>query len=140
MRSTTYTPEKGMTARQIEKALNKAVVEFEESALNATKEEYTKVKLSEFFKQYLNNVKHELSPKNYENYEHAIDNYIIPMLGHLKLRDIRPIHIQKFVNTMCKDGIRRDKKEGKLAPSTVHRYYVILQSIMHNAYSLEIIP
>ena len=51
MRSTTYTPEKGMTARQIEKALNKAVVEFEESALNATKEEYTKVKLSEFFKQ-----------------------------------------------------------------------------------------
>lgn len=139
MRSTTFTPDKSMTPRQVEKALTKAVVEFEENALNSSYIKHMKLKLADFCPQYLENVKQQLSPKTYENYERAINNYIIPALGHLYLKDICPVHIQKFVNMISGDGVRKDKRGERLAPSTVHRYYVILQSIMHNAYSLELI-
>lgn len=35
--------------------------------------------------------------------------------------------------------MKANGKEGKLKPATVQRYYVVLQSILHNAYKLELI-
>lgn len=139
MKSTTFTPDEGMTPRQIEKALNKAVVEFEERALSTQYIDNSKLKLSDFCPQYLRNVKSKLAPTTYAKYQRIIEVYIIPALGHLKIQDVRPIHVQKFVNALSEDNVRQDGKGDRLAPSTIHRYYTVLQSILHNAYSLELI-
>ena len=57
----------------------------------------------------------------------VIDNFIVTALGHLKLKEIKPTHIQKFVNLLSTGDYRMDGKEGqKYKTATVHRYYVVL--------------
>lgn len=58
-------------------------------------------------------------------------------MGHLKLKDTKPVHVQHFVNQL--QSLEVNTKSKRFAPSTVKRYYTVLQSIMHSAYKLGII-
>lgn len=138
-RTMTYTPEKGMTARQIEKEVQRQAVLFEEQCQNGTAPTDGKIKLADFVPIYLENAKHRLSPIVYEKYSRMLDICIIPMLGHLKLKDIKPIHIQRFVDSLQDRETHLDGTDGKLSPSTVRRYYTMVQSVLHSAYKLGLI-
>ncbi len=133
----TYKPDKGMTAKQIEKEVQRQAVLFEEQCLYGQTAADGRIKLDDYVPIYLENVKNTLSPLNYKYYQGAIKNYISPALGHLKLKDIKPVHIQHFVNQL--QEVQAETKTKRLAPATVKRYYTILQSIMHSAYKLGII-
>ena len=135
----TYTPDEKMTAKQIEKEVQRQAVLFEEQCNNGTVGTDGRMKLADFVPIYLENAKHRLSPVVYEKYCHMLDICIIPMLGHLKLKDIKPIHIQRFVNALEERTTHFDGKEGKLTPSTVRRYYTMVQSVLHSAYKLQLI-
>ena len=138
-RRMTYTPDEKMTAKQIEKEVQRQAVLFEEQCNNGTVGTDGRMKLADFVPIYLENAKHRLSPVVYEKYCHMLDICIIPMLGHLKLKDIKPIHIQRFVNALEERTTHFDGKEGKLTPSTVRRYYTMVQSVLHSAYKLQLI-
>lgn len=88
---------------------------------------------------YLENAQNKLSPLCYEQYNRVFNHYIIPMLGHLKLKDIRPVHIQRFVNQLENLNKNQNEDKGKLSSATVRRYYTILQSVLHSAYKLGLI-
>lgn len=135
----TFVPEKGMTAKQIEKELDRQAVLFEEECRSGVAAAEGKMKLGVFIPIYLENKKNELSPVCYEKYCHVIDLCINPMLGHMKLKDIKPIHIQRFVNALQERDTHLDGKAGKLSAATVRRYYTVIQSIMHSAYKLGLI-
>ena len=140
-RSMTWKPDRAYTPKQLEKALNKAAVEFEEKVLNGETAASGRRRLVDFIPQYYENVQNTLSENTFTTYQRIINSFILPSLGHLKLKDIRPLHIQKFVNTLATGNYRQDGKSGKpYAPATVRRYYVVLQSILHNAYRLQLIP
>lgn len=140
IQSMTWKPEPRMTPRQIEKELTRISVEFESKVLNGTIMPDSKIRMCDFCPQYLENVKPRLSPTTHNSYVKIIDRYIIPAMGHMKLKDIRPAHIQNFIKNLQEDGIRSDNKVGCLAPSTVKRIYTVLQAILHNACKLELIP
>ncbi|MBQ6336553.1 MAG: site-specific integrase [Ruminococcus sp.] len=135
----TYTPEKGMTARQIAKEVDRQAILFEEECANGTAASDGKIKLGDYIPMYLSNAKHELSPLVYSQYVRIFNICIIPMLGHMKLKDIKPIHIQRFVNQLQERNTYLDGKPGKLSSASVRRYYTILQSVMHSAYKLGLI-
>ena len=139
-RSMTWKPDRKYTEKQLEKALNKIAVEFEEQVLNGETAISGKLRLVDFIPQYYDNVKNTLAETTFINYQRIINSFIMPALGHLKLKDIKPIHVQKFVNALSTGEYRQDGKSGKpYAPATVRRYYVVLQSIMHSAYKLQLI-
>lgn len=138
-RTMTYTPEKGMTAKQIEKEVQRQAVLFEEQCQSGTVPTDGRMKLAEFVPIYLENAKHRLSPVVYEKYKRMLDICIIPMLGHMKLKDIKPIHVQKFVNALENRETHLDGTGGKLSSSTVRRYYTMVQSVLHSAYKLGLI-
>lgn len=138
-RTMTYTPEKGMTAKQIEKEVQRQAVLFEEQCQSGTVSTDGRMKLAEFVPIYLENAKHRLSPVVYEKYKRMLDICIIPMLGHMKLKDIKPIHVQKFVNALENRETHLDGTGGKLSSSTVRRYYTMVQSVLHSAYKLGLI-
>ena len=139
-RTMTWKPDRNYTEKQLQKALNKAAVEFEEKVINGETAVSGKLRLVDFIPQYFDNVKNTLTETTFATYKRIISNFIIPSLGHLKLKDIKPLHIQKFVNTLSTGNYRQDGKEGTpYAPATVRRYYVVLQSILHNAYRLQLI-
>ena len=100
VQSMTWKPENGMTARQIEKEVKKQATLFEERVQNGTVSACGSLRLADFIPQYLENVQGEISVTTLENYKRIIRELIIPALGHLKLKDIKPLHIQKFVNAL----------------------------------------
>lgn len=131
----------------------------EKQALNAAKrfaEDYEKqcnylgcvnsnMKLGDFCPQYLDIAKNTLSPTTYEFYKIKIESLIIPALGHIKLQNITPAHIQQFVNEMSK--MPKEKRSGQpnedgdtLSPSTIRRYLTVLQSVLKQAVKLGLIP
>lgn len=128
-----------MTAKQIKKEVERQAILFEEECRSGKAASDGKMKLCDFVPIYLENAKNELSPLVYEKYTRMFDICIIPMLGHMKLKDIKPIHIQRFVNALQDRDTHLDGKPGKLSAATIRRYYTMIQSVMHAAYKLELI-
>ncbi len=116
------------------------------------------IKLVDFIPQYYENIRNSVTETTFKKYHYVIEAFVIPSLGHMKLIDIKPIHIQRFVNELANcDAIQQKKKPTtgtgrknkkstevkeprKLSASSVQRYYTCLRSVMHNAYSLDLIP
>lgn len=128
--SMTWKPDSNMTEKQIQKELNKVAVHFEENVKKGviTKSD-NKIKLKDFCDIFLEMQQKTLSPVTYYNYKIRIENYIIPALGHLRLVDITPLHIQKFVNILLEQNTSYHTKSKYLSPATIKGYYVVLQSI-----------
>jgi hypothetical protein len=133
---TTWTPKPGMTERQIKKQLERETVLFENSVKNGQHINAKNIKLAEFCKEYLEMTKATLSPTTWRSYQRTIELRINPALGHIKLSDLRPIHMQKFIKQLEEPGKAIDKnaryKEGspaapskRLSPATVKRIHAV---------------
>ena len=125
-RTMTYKPDSGMTQKQIEKELQRQAVLFEEACQNGSAPTDGRIKLADYVPIYLETAKKQLSPLVFERYTRMLEICIVPMLGHFKLKDIKPIHIQRFVNALEERTTHFDGKPGKLSPSTIHRYYTMI--------------
>lgn len=106
---TTWTPEQSMTERQIQKELEKQTALFENSVENGQYVNTKNIKLAEFCKEYLSMTEATLSPTTWRSYQRTIELRINPALGHMKLSDLRPIHVQKFIRQLEEPGKVIDK-------------------------------
>ena len=91
--------------------------------------------VSDFAKEYLSIQKTSLSPTSYVLYERIIEQHIVPMLGRMRLRDIKTYHVQDFIMKLNYMP-RRDGKPGHIAPQTVKRYTTVLRSMLTMAYKM----
>lgn len=146
----TWTPTPGMTEKQIEKELERQKVMFENSVQSGQYVDTKNIKLGEFCNEYLDLTKSTLSPTTWRSYQRTIELRINPALGHIKLSDLRPLHVQKFIKQLEEPGKVIDKnaryKKGKqkadskrLSPATVKRIHAVLQSILGRAVRLGLI-
>ncbi len=101
----TWKPEPKMTERQIEKALQKAVEEFEREIEQGyvaddrqTFDEYARYV---FDLKAAEGVKH----KTIESYRYLMQR-ISPAIGHMKLKEIRPAHLNQLYLALSKPGLR----------------------------------
>lgn len=140
--TTSYKPEKGMTAKQIEKELNRYVVKFEEQCKSG-KAAHSSMRLADFYPQYLETIRTTLSPTTVDTYKALIERQILPALGHLKLKDITSAHIQQFIQQLCtipKETLSGENMEQEtLSAATVRRRLNILQSMLRLAVKLGLI-
>lgn len=127
--SMTWKPDDKMTERQIEKELNKITVQFEEKVKKGiTAKVDNKIKLYEFCDIYLDMQKKALSPTSYYYYNNVIENYIKPALGHIKLAEVTPMHLQKFIYALS---------EKNVSAISIKTYYAIVQSLFCFAYKMN---
>ena len=138
----TYKHAPNMTAKQIEKELQKISLDFEERCKKGIAGNAERITLEEFSKIYLESKVKTLSPSTYEFYERAIENKILPALGFHKVNQIKPPHIQAFINQLC--GLSKQKRDGTqdsepLKAATVRRYLTVVQSIFKFAVKQNII-
>lgn len=105
--------------------------------LNEVKEEIYKEKLllpneiilQDFLLDFLEKYKMNLSITTYNCYMRICKKYIIPLLGDIKLCDIRPIHIQNYVDDLL----------DLLTPQTIKVHLNILNLALKRAYRLKLI-
>lgn len=101
----TFIPDPSKTERQNRKALEKFVVEFEDKVVSGqylnggkmTYKDYVEIWLKDYAQK-------QMEQTSIERCENSLNNLIVPEIGHLKLSQIRPLHIQDFYNKLLKDG------------------------------------
>ena len=105
--------------------------------LNEVKEEIYKeelllpneIILQDFLLDFLEKYKMNLSITTYNCYMRICKKYIIPLLEDIKLCDIRPIHIQNYVDDLL----------DLLTPQTIKVHLNILNLALKRAYRLKLI-
>ncbi|MGO4548107.1 tyrosine recombinase XerC [Paenibacillus sp. 2TAB23] len=83
-------------------------------------------------------VKH-LAYKTLYTFESNLKTRILPYFQHLKLEDIKPLHILAFLDNLEKEGSREDRKSGGLASGTIQIQHRILKNILNRAVEWRII-
>lgn len=101
----TWTPPAGMTARQLEKELNRQATLFEEQVkCSATHD--GNIRLKEFTDIFLADyARPNLKAKTVFNYEKTMER-ANAALGHIKLKELKPGHIASFYANLQEPGMR----------------------------------
>ena len=102
--STTWTPDPDMTARQIEKEVNRQAVLFEEQVKTGAVSVNGNIRLKAFSERFLNDyARLYLKPTTIRNYERDLDR-INAALGHVRLCDLKPAQITRFYASLMQEG------------------------------------
>lgn len=139
-KTTTFTPPPGLTPKKRQKAVEVFAVEFEQKCRNGKLLDGDKITLKDFIERWRSErAEQELQPGTLEKYDHAIEHFILPALGHLKLTEIKPHAVNKFLVDLTKDGCRHDGKPGGYSKGTIHKISNVLSSILRTATEWEVI-
>ena len=102
-----WTPDDKMTPRQVEKELNRQVVRFEEQIKTGSAALDGNVRFVDFAERYMRDYgRLNLKPTTLSNYERNLVR-INQALGHIRLKDLTPLHIQAFYRNLQEEGVRQ---------------------------------
>lgn len=115
-RRRTWKPEPGMTERQIEKAVNAAAVAFEYEVQNGLQLDNRQTFAE--YADYVLSLKERsgVKPSTLERYRGMLPR-INAAIGHLKLSDIRPQHLNAFYTALGREGERKDTQTATITPA-----------------------
>lgn len=146
-KSKMWTPKPNMTAKQIEKELERQKVLFEEE-VKTGKCYNNKIKFREFADIWLKEyAEKNLAPKTYSRYIGLLER-INQAIGHMKLKDIKPLHLNKFYDNLSEKGIsKRVKRDNngneigdrRLAPKTIFAHHQLISKILATAVKWQLI-
>ena len=137
---TTFTPDKNLTPKKRQKAVDDFAYEFEKKCRNHERLEGEKTTLKDFITRWTaEKAQQELQPGTLEKYQAVINSFILPALGHLKLSEIKPHTVNAFFVSLTKDGSRLDGKPGGYSKGTINKVSNVLSSILRTAVEWEAI-
>lgn len=93
-------PVKGNNKRRVEERRLEILAEYQEAKIDLSKD----ILFVDFFKLWLENMEHSLAPITHHTYTLIMEKHIIPFFTakNLRLREIKPAHIQAYVNLKLK--------------------------------------
>ena len=139
-KTTTFTPPPGLTPKKRQKAVEVFAVEFEQKCRNGKLLDGEKITLKDFIERWrAEKAEQELQASTLERYDNVIKDFILPALGHLKLTEIKPHAVNKFLVDLTRDGSRHDGKPGGYGKSTITKISAVLSSILQTAVMWEVI-
>ncbi len=98
--------------------------------------EPAKTTVAQYLEHWLADVKTRVSRKTHERYVEICRNNVVPLLGLVRLSELRPIHISKAWAMALESG-RVDG--GPLSPRTVHHMHVVFKSALEQAVDWEML-
>ena len=131
----TYTPEPGMTKKQIEKKLNEFVVDFERAVKSGKYLDGEKITFEEFSERYMNEyAKQHIEKATLSQYETLLRIHVIPAIGNLRLAKIQPAQLNKFYLSLSEK--RKDGHTGGYSAKTIKHFTLeqaeaFLESLNH---------
>ena len=137
----TWIPDKNYTPKQLEKELERQKMLFEEEVKtgncansNIKFEPYSKLWVKDYGEQ-------NLAPKTLARYCEYLKR-INKAIGHIKLKDLQPLHLNAFYRNLAEDGVnlkaKRDKNgkiisNGKLSPKTIVEHHRVISKLLSTA-------
>jgi len=118
----------GKTRQTVAEKLTKAMAERDGGLVF----EEGKLTVAEYMDKWLTNSAHNrLRPKTYKDYSGLTRVHIIPALGHIKLKNLTPLHVQGFYSA---------KLEAGLSKRTVEYLHTVLHAALKQAVRWELVP
>ena len=137
VRTMTWKPTEGMTARQIEKELERQKVLFDEQCAAQGKGNGN-IKFEAFamqwFKEY---AVPKLRTKSVDVYR-ELEPRTYAAIGHIRIDRLTVRDIQRFINGLGEDG-QNKRTGGPLAPKTIRDYAGFISSVLEYAVKMELI-
>jgi integrase len=93
--------------------------------------------VGEYLSVWLEHAATQVSPDTLYTYEVAVRKHLVPALGSIPLRELKPIHVHLYLMHALKQG-RLDGKGG-LSRRTVQYHYRILHEAMQFAVDMELL-
>lgn len=121
--------QKNMGSFEKKRDATKRLIEIKESIYNEEIALPNEQTLKNFLLDFIEKYKVNLSITTYNCYLRICTKYIIPMLGHYKLQELKPIHLQNYIDDLT----------GILAPQTIKLHINILNLAFKRAYKLRLI-
>ncbi|CAH1208291.1 hypothetical protein PAECIP111891_03190 [Paenibacillus allorhizoplanae] len=75
----------------------------------------------------------ELAPLTLKNYDLHLKNHILPKFGHMRMDQIKPLHIVSFLDELSKPGARKDGQGELLSSGTIEYIYRVIKSLFNRA-------
>ncbi len=134
----TWSPESGMSARQIEKELQRQTVLFEEACMQGNM--VVTVKFEDFAKQWFKEyAEMRLKESTIQGYR-TMERRIYKSIGHIRLDKLTTRHIQKFILELCEVECEGKRHKGKkLSTKTIKLYKSMISSILDYAVKMQMI-
>lgn len=136
IKTATWTPDEGMTPRQIEKELERQKVLFEERCLHGGS--VSSVKFEVLAKEWF----HEYAEKNLRvrtiALMHSLEERTYTAIGHLRIDKITTRQIQSFINNLAEPGINKNTGGG-LSPKTQSHYLTFISSVFRYAGRMDMV-
>lgn len=128
------------TTKRLEDYLTAEYMKFKEEVEAGEYIAPQKMTIAAFVKEWRNKyAAKQLEHKTRTSYESHLKKRILPTFGHMKLEDIKPLHIVDFLEKLSHDGGRGDGRAGGLASGTVEINHRILKNIFSRAVDWKII-
>lgn len=127
----TYTPDATLTPKQQEKALQTFVFEFEQRVKQGKFLSGEKITFKDFAIKWLAEYgKHQLAVTTYDSYYTSLNKHIYPLIGHYRLSQIKPLHLQSIYNKWIAEGLQ---------PATVKKRHAVIRVILKTAVQWQIL-
>ena len=128
--------------RKAAEETNKYVAEINRELLintisgNEIRADASKITFGEHVQNWLkvNKTNGRLKRKTWEAYNGYAKNYVLPLLGHVLLKDMSPYHIARFREILEAGGIRLIGKK-KLSPATINKQLSFISTVLEDAAS-----
>ncbi|AYB38569.1 site-specific integrase [Brevibacillus laterosporus] len=88
--------------------------------------------VSQYMEYWLENyAKTSTRATTHYTYEQRVKRYIIPRIGHIKLKNLKTIHLQKMYSDLLKDGAKF--QDGGVSPITIRHIHGLVHKALQNA-------
>ena len=102
-----WRPPDNMSPSKVKKELEKKKVEFEQAVLYGRILDGN-INFKDFSERWLRDYgETQLAPKTYDRYTRMLDDRIIPSIGHIKLKNIKPHHLMELYKKLAEPGEKR---------------------------------
>ena len=132
----TWTPDEGMTEKQIEKELQRVAVLFEEDCKRGQIASAVKFEAfsEEWFEDY---AKLNLKSTTYAR-QRQLTKRVYAAIGHIRLDKLTTREIQKFINSLAKDGVNENTGKALSRKTMVH-YLSFISTVIDYAIKMDML-
>lgn len=77
--------------------------------------------------------------KTQERYEGFLNGFMLPYFGNKKVREIKALDIEAYLNMLKKDGVRLDGKNGGYSEKTIRHHFMFIQVLFNLAVKWDMV-
>lgn len=116
-----------------------ALAELSASVSQGSHVEASRLTAGAYLEQWLEG-RTRLRPTTRESYERYLERYLVPLLGHVQLRELRAVDIERAYAQIRAGAGHGVKRKEAIKPSTLQRLHAVLKAALNTAVRRKLIP